>query len=112
MANEYFQRQHKVFGREIKKFRKFMKAAKKKMIDDKLIKSGEDIDEFELSSDEIIINGENVSPELRSKYLAMYEEYNGEKWMAIKKFQYMNSFYKAQDNEGFLFIDNRKRFFN
>ena len=69
----------KKFGREMKKFGRFMRDAKDEMIDDGLIESEDDIDDFKLSEDEMIVNGRTVSPELRNKYLDMYEEHTGKR---------------------------------
>jgi bla regulator protein blaR1 len=68
-----------VLGKEMEKFGKFFKAAKREMIEDELIDSRSDLEDFELSNDKMSVNGKNVSPELRKKYLAMYEEYTGKK---------------------------------
>ena len=74
-----FGKNMKKFGAEMKKFGRFMRDAKDEMIDDGLIESGDDIDNFTLSEDEMIVNGKTVPPELRKKYLDMYEEHTGKR---------------------------------
>lgn len=74
-----FGRKMKIFGAEMKKFGEFMRDAKDEMIADKLIESGDDIDSFILSEDKMEVNGISVSPELRNKYLDMYEKHTGKK---------------------------------
>jgi len=76
------------FGKEMKKFGKFMKAAKNEMVDDNLINSRSELEDFELSNDELLVNGKSVSTDLRKKYLAMYEEYTGKKIDGEKKISF------------------------
>lgn len=74
-----FGKKMKIFGAEMKKFGEFMKDAKNEMIADKLVESGDDIDSFVLSENKMEVNGISVSPELRKKYLDMYEKHTGKK---------------------------------
>ncbi len=73
------------FGREMKRFGSFMKDVKEELIDDGIINSGDDIDNFKLSEKEMSVNGKTISPELHKKYLNMYEEHTGKKLEGDKK---------------------------
>lgn len=76
------------FDKEMKKFGRFMKTAKSEMVDDELIDSRSELEDFELSNDKMIVNGKTVSPEIKKKYLAMYEEYTGKKMDGEKKISF------------------------
>lgn len=64
-------------GKEMKKFGKFMHDVKEELIADSFITSEDDIEDFELSKDQMVVNGQKVDDNLHKKYLAVYKKHFG-----------------------------------
>ena len=65
------------FGKEMKKFGAFMHDVKDELISDDFISSEDDIEDFELSKDQMVVNGKKVDDNLHKKYLAIYKKHFG-----------------------------------
>ena len=72
---------------EMKKLKDFMHDVKDALIKDKLMDEGDDLDDFILSKDEMIVGGKKVSPELHKKYLELYKKHFGKELTGDKKFR-------------------------
>ncbi|MCX6169719.1 MAG: M56 family metallopeptidase [Ignavibacteriales bacterium] len=72
---------------EMKKLKEFIHATKDELVKDNLIKEGDDLDDFTLSKDEMIVAGKKVSPELHKKYLELYKKYFGREITGDQKFR-------------------------
>ncbi len=62
---------------KIKVLKEFVNETKDELVKDNLLKPGDDLDDFNLSKDEMKVNGKNIPPELHKKYLELYKKYFG-----------------------------------
>lgn len=72
---------------EMKKLKGFIHDTKDELVKDKLMDEGDDLDDFTLSKDEMIVDGKKVSPELHKKYLELYKKRFGKELTGDKKFR-------------------------
>jgi hypothetical protein len=72
---------------EMKKLKDFVHAAKDELVKDRLLEEGDDLDDFTLSKDEMVIDGKKVSPELHKKYLELYQKSFGKELKGDEKFR-------------------------
>lgn len=72
---------------EMKKLKSFIHDTKDELVKDKLMDEGDDLDDFTLSKDEMIVGGKKVSPELHKKYLELYKKHFGKELTGDKKFR-------------------------
>lgn len=72
---------------EMKKLKEFIHDVKDELVKDKLMDEGDDLDDFTLSKDEMIVDGKKVSPELHKKYLELYKKHFGKELTGDKKFR-------------------------
>ena len=72
---------------EMKKLKDFIHETKAELVKDNLIKEGDDLEDFTLSKDEMIVGGKTVSPELHKKYLEIYKKNFGKELTGDKKFR-------------------------
>ncbi len=72
---------------EMKKLKNFIHDTKDELVKDKLMDEGDDLDDFTLSKDEMIVGGKKVSPELHKKYLELYKKHFGKELTGDKKFR-------------------------
>jgi beta-lactamase regulating signal transducer with metallopeptidase domain/uncharacterized protein YukE len=75
---------------ELKPLKGFIRETKRELIDDNLLEPGEDLDNFKLSKDEMIVDGKKVSPELHKKYLEIYYKHYGKELTGDQKFDFHN----------------------
>jgi hypothetical protein len=54
-----------------------MHDVKDELISDDFISSEDDIEDFELSKDQMVVNGKKVDDNLHKKYLAIYKKHFG-----------------------------------
>lgn len=71
----------------MKKLKDFIHDTKDELVKDKLMDEGDDLDDFTLSKDEMIVDGKKVSPELHKKYLELYKKHFGKELTGDKKFR-------------------------
>ena len=72
---------------EMKNLKDFIHETKAELVKDNLIKEGDDLEDFTLSKDEMIVGGKKVSPELHKKYLEIYKKNFGKELTGDKKFR-------------------------
>ena len=72
---------------EMKKLKGFNRETKDELVKDKLLNEGDDLENFTLSKDQMIIDGKKVSPELHKKYLEIYKKNFGKDLTGDKKFR-------------------------
>ncbi|MHB8905840.1 MAG: M56 family metallopeptidase [Melioribacteraceae bacterium] len=70
---------------EMKNLKDFIHETKAELVKDNLIKEGDDLEDFTLSKDEMIVGGKKVSPELHKKYLEIYKKNFGKELTGDKK---------------------------
>lgn len=62
---------------DMKILKEFLNDVKKELVKDKLMDEGDNLNNFTLSKDEMIVGGKKVSPELHKKYLGIYKKHYG-----------------------------------
>ncbi|MFA7227460.1 MAG: M56 family metallopeptidase [Melioribacteraceae bacterium] len=72
---------------EMKKLKNFVRDAKDELVKDNLMEKGDDLEDFTLSKDEMVIDGKKVSPELHKKYLELYKKSFGKELKGDEKFR-------------------------
>lgn len=72
---------------EMKKLKDFIHDTKDELVKDKLMDEGDDLDNFTLSKDEMIVGGKKVSQGLHKKYLELYKKHFGKELTGEKKFR-------------------------
>ena len=75
---------------ELRPLKGYIRETRDELVKDNLIEPGEDIDNFKLTKDEMIVDGKKVSPELHKKYLEIYKKHYGKELTGDHKVEFDN----------------------